>query len=344
MTCYAVIMAGGSGTRLWPLSRSSFPKFLLPLFPQSLLELSLERLAPLVPRKNIRIVCGEHQKKSILQNIKGLKPAHFILEPVGRNTAPAIGLAALRLAQRDPESVMIVLPADPLIRGQRDFLHSLEQAVGFAKQNRVLITVGIVPRSAHVGYGYIETLTQMQKSKVMKVNRFVEKPDLKTAQEYFRSGNHYWNAGIFVGRASVFLEEIERWIPPLFRGLARLGRGKIRASHYKKLPEISMDYGVMEKSDKIWMVAGEFDWVDVGDLDIVGQLVKPDPFFSVDCQNVFVTGKGNLPKQRLIGLVGVKDLLIADTPDALLIIRRGEAQKVKEIVAQIKRKGLFRHL
>jgi len=235
--------------------------------------------------------------------------------------------------------MIVFLPADPLIRGQRFFLHSLEQGIEYAREHRAIVTIGVVPRSPHVGYGYIEAGPQAQRQKVVKVKRFVEKPELQMAQQYYRSGSHYWNAGIFIGRASTFLEEIARWLPTLSRGLAKLGRKKITAAQYRKFPDISIDFGVMEKSDKIWMVPGEFDWTDVGDLDVVSQLVKPDPFFSVDCQNVFVMGK-----HRLIGLVGVKDLLIADTPDALLIIQRGESQKSREIVTQVKRKGLVRHL
>lgn len=327
-------MAGGSGTRLWPLSREAFPKFLLPLFPESLLELAVRRVQPFIPLKNVRIVCGVKQYQAIRKSLPFLKKQNFIIEPMGRNTAPCIGLAATMLLQQDPQALLVILPADPLIRNRRLFQASVRQAVRFATQQEAIVTVGIKPRSPHTGYGYIETERPKQAG-AFKVKQFTEKPDAKTAQRYVRGRRHLWNTGIFVGRAAVFLSELKRWEPKLARGLT----GRVTWAAYRRLPAISIDYAVAERSDKMWTVPATFDWEDIGDLQVLSALQGQAPDVAIGSNRVSVIGK-----KRFVATVGVQDLVIVETPDALLIVQRDQVQRVKEVVDELKRSGVARYL
>ncbi len=338
MAVYAVIMAGGSGTRLWPLSREGFPKFLLPLFPASLLELAVRRVQPFIPLKNVRIVCGVKQYQAIRKSLPFLKKQNFIIEPTGRNTAPCIGLAAAILSRQDPRALLVILPADPLIRNRRSFQASVRQAVRFATQHEAIMTVGIKPRSPHTGYGYIET-EQPKQAGVFKVKQFTEKPDAKTAQRYVQGQRHLWNTGIFVGRAAVFLSELKRWEPKLARGLGTLATGRVTLAAYRRLPAISIDYAVAERSDKMWTVPATFDWEDIGDLQVLSNLQGQAPDVSIGSNRVAVIGK-----KRFVATVGVQDLVIVETPDALLIVQRDQVQRVKEVVDLLKKKGVARLL
>lgn len=335
MSLYGVILAGGSGTRLWPLSREKYPKFLLePKDHKSFLELTIRRLQPEIPLKKIRIVCGEIHVQPIHQNISFLKKENFITEPSARNTAPAIGLAIVRILQEDPDAVLVVLPADHLISDTKKFKKCLEAAVHQAKKKEVLVTVGVVPTTPHTGYGYIERGKNKLSKNIFEVERFVEKPDLKTAKKYLKSRCYFWNAGIFVGRASVFLRELRRHMPDLYRGLIKISNTKNINSIYKKLQSQSIDYGVMEKSDCLAVIPGCFKWSDIGDLAELSKLSNVKNGIHLHSQNVTVLGK-----ERFIVTLGVKDLIVVESGDALLIVHKKSVQDVKKIVSALKALG-----
>lgn len=343
MSLYAVIMAGGSGTRLWPLSRADRPKFLLRIGGRkSFIEETVGRLAPLVPRSRLRIVCGRAHWRPIRREIPRLTRGNFIVEPAGRNTAPCIGLAASLLLKQDREAILVVVPADHLVEKEAVFRKTIAKAVSFASRRNVLVTIGVHPGSPHTGYGYIER-GEEGKGGAFKVKRFLEKPNRPAALRFLRSRRFYWNAGIFVGHASLFLREIRRFMPELYRGLVRIGEGQGREKIYRRLENRSIDYGVMEKSDRVWVVPGDFGWRDVGDLEefsgVAGRSARAGRQVSIDSRNVTVFGD-----KAVVALLGVKDLLVVDTGDVLMIAEKKKAQELRKVVARLRELGLRRFL
>ncbi len=335
MSLYGLILAGGSGTRLWPLSREKSPKFLLaPENRESFLELTIRRFQPLISLKKIRIVCGEMHVQPIRQQLRFLKKENFITEPSARNTAPAIGLAVIRILQEDPDAILVVLPADHLISDTKKFRKCLQAAIHQAKKKEVLVTVGVVPTKPHTGYGYIERGQKKIGGDIFEVNRFVEKPNLKTAKRYLKSRRYFWNAGIFVGRASLFLREFRRHMPNLYRGLVKISRTKKIHSIYKNLESQSIDYGVMEKSRCLAIVPGCFEWRDVGDLVELSKLSNSKNGIHLHSRNVTVLGQ-----ERFVVTLGVKDLIVVESGDALLIVNKESVQDVKKIVSVLKTLG-----
>ncbi len=355
MAAYAVIMAGGSGTRLWPLSRLKNPKFLLnPVGQKCLLEQTLNRLKGIILSQNLRVVCGASHVKPILKKVRGLKKDQLLVEPFGRNTSPAIGLAAINILQEDPEALLVVLPADHTIVQEILFRKTLQAALSLSQRKNVFVTVGIVPTSPHTGYGYMERHSlgeSVGTFKAYPVRRFVEKPNLKKAKGYVQSGRYFWNAGIFVGPAKLFLEEIKKFLPKTYGALTKLSKFPLQnwsrqlPALYQEMDPVSIDYGVMEKTKKLWVLPASFDWKDVGDLiEYTGLDTKGDSI-----KNLFIEGEGHItyvqthatgknPKKMIVTL-GVQNLLIIDTGDALLIADKKQAQKVRSIPDQLRKRG-----
>jgi len=350
MEIYAVILAGGMGSRLWPLSRELYPKQLLKLIgDDSLIQGTVKRLNPLVPDKNIRVVCGQEHYFEILRHLEaigfnnGEKNSHIITEPIGRNTAPAIALALRELADIENDCLVLVLPADHIIKDIEAFQDSIKKASAMAIRDYI-VTFGIKPVFPETGYGYIQSDTPVEGTVGYKVKRFVEKPDFKTAQAYINSGDYFWNSGIFLFKSSFMLKEMETYMPDLLSELGECHEkgSPIKKELYAKLPSISIDYGIMEKTGRASVLPATFAWSDIGSWQALYDLLPKD-----NDENV-VTGyvktidtKNSLIRadKRLVTTIGLSDMVVVETPDALLVSTMDRSQEVKEIVSELKIHG-----
>ncbi|MCF8040491.1 MAG: NTP transferase domain-containing protein [Desulfarculaceae bacterium] len=358
MNLYAVIMAGGSGTRFWPASRRNQPKQLLSLTGQrSLLQQTVDRLGPLAPPERVLVVTGSMHAEQVHEQLPELPPDNILAEPMGRNTAAACGLAAAWVARRDPGAVCLVLPADHLITDERLFISTLERAAQLAAGGDVLVTLGLTPRFPATGFGYIETgeVVDPDPPAVSRVAAFHEKPDLATAQEYLDGGRHLWNSGMFAWRAEVLLTELERHLPELASGLAELApalgspeQGAALERTYPGLPAISVDHGVLEKSSSLRVVKADFGWSDVGSWEAMGDLweLDLDGNASQEGPVLALEAKGNLIASggRLTALLGVENLVAVVTDDVLLIAPRSRCQEVGRLLEELKVKGREEYL
>lgn len=349
---YAVIMAGGQGERFWPLSRENRPKQFLRLFGQrTLLQETANRLLPLLGWEKIFVVCGRHHAETVREQLPDLAPEQVIIEPVGRNTAPCIGLAALYLKERFPGQAMAVLPADHLIQDVAEF-HRVLKVAGQLAERDWLVTFGIRPTYPATGYGYLQRgdrIGQLDGRTVYRVERFIEKPGLDKAQEYLRGRNYDWNSGMFFWTAEAVLREIQSRLPDLYTGLGRIGESDFQqetvSEVFPRLPSISIDYGIMEKALRVAAIPCSFGWSDVGSWRTLFDLWEGDehgiasnhPSVAVDSSNVLVCRQGD--SDRLTALLGVKDLIVVDTPDALLICTPQHSEEVRRIVSELKVKG-----
>ncbi|MBI5545476.1 MAG: mannose-1-phosphate guanylyltransferase, partial [Deltaproteobacteria bacterium] len=286
MALYPIIMAGGSGTRFWPLSRKNRPKQFLPLTgDKPLLSLTADRVRPLAPPARTLVVCGKVHAPAVRKLLPDLPARNVLIEPVARNTAPAVGLAAAVVAHEDPEGVLVVLPSDQYVRDVVGFRKALSAAARAAEKGE-LVTIGIKPAHPETGFGFVQQGKVITEGAlpVREVRRFVEKPNLETARGYLSSGDYLWNAGIFVFRADRILEEIERHLPETSEPLAAIGRsvgtkgfGRSLARYFPKMPSISLDYGVMEKASRIAVVPADFGWSDVGSFPALPGVRPLDP-------------------------------------------------------------------
>ena len=359
---YPVIMAGGSGTRFWPLSRQLFPKQLLRIMgDETLIQQTMRRVVSDAPPDRVMISTNPAQAESIRVQLSEWKDAlkdNFVLEPEGRNTAPAIALVALELVRRDPNAVMLVVPADHIVKGQREFDAAVSLASSLATQG-LLVTFGIKPIRPETGYGYIKpdrkrVLAKQGTLKGYPVDRFVEKPNAVKASQYLKAGHYYWNSGMFVWRAATILEEVRRYQPALSRGIEQISRlleqGASRAAideEYRKLPSVSIDTGVMEKSTKSAVVPVGFRWSDVGSWGSLDEVASKDKLGNVvggrvvdiDSRRSIVYGD-----RRVVATIGLTDMVVVDTPDATLVCPKSRAQDVKKIVEILKQQGAPEHL
>jgi len=361
-TVFPVIMAGGSGTRFWPLSRQLFPKQLLKIIgDETLIQQTMRRVVTGAPPERVMISTNPPQAESIRVQLSGWKDAlkdNFILEPEGRNTAPAIALVALELVRRDPDAVMLVVPADHIVKGQKEFDAAVALAAELAQQG-LLVTFGIKPIRPETGYGYIKpdhnrVLGKRGTLKGYRVGRFVEKPDAVKAAHYLKSGDYYWNSGMFVWRAATILEEIRRHQPALARGIDHIGRlmeqkapRSIIDDTYRGLPSISIDNGVMERSDKAAMVPVAFKWSDVGSWGSLDEVAAKDKAGNVVGGRVIDIGSQRFVvygDRRVVATIGLTDMVVVDTPDATLVCPKSRAQDVKRIVDILKQQGAPEHL
>lgn len=351
-TPYALILAGGSGTRFWPLSRNARPKQLLPLFgEETLLEKSVRRLDGLVPRDNILVLTNPVQLDAARAACAGLlDPANILAEPERRDTAPAIALAIGWVAARDPAAVMMVLPSDHLIENTTEFRRALAAAVACARGERAIVTIGIKPTWACPGYGYIERGERLPVEHMdadlapFRVTRFREKPDAATAESYLAAGNFCWNAGMFVWPVDSVLAELDAHAPELGAFARDIARSPALpadlAERFAALPKISIDFALMEKATRVLNIEAPFDWDDVGSWLSVANHLPADP--AGNRTNQAVTGIDahrnivfNARPGSTVALLGVDDLIIVQTDDALLIARREDAEKIKRIVDNV---------
>ena len=348
---YVVIMAGGKGERFWPQSRLKRPKHLLPIVGNSpMLSQTIERLEGLVPLDRVFVITNAEQRKAVLETCPTLLPERVIGEPEGRDTAAAVGLAALLVEKEGDDAAFALLPADHVIEDSEGFRATLEAAFAASEAEDFLVTVGIKPTFPSTGYGYLQRGRQLDlpvSSSLSQVDRFVEKPDLETARAYLENGTYFWNAGMFVWRPSVILAEIDRLTPKLALGLSELKTGwensgnleQAMATIYPSLEKISIDFAVMEKADAVVMVESAFDWDDVGEWPAIARHCPQDENGNVfKGMGLAIDSSENLTFSEdghCISLLGVKDLIVVQSGDATMICHKDCAQQVKELARRV---------
>ena len=348
----AVIPAGGSGTRLWPRSRRSTPKYVLPLgeHGQPLLRATYDRAKALAD--DVFVLTEARQKEIIEGVLPEVDSAHLILEPTARGTTNAYGLAALTLGERYPTAVMLALPADHVVGGSARVAKAVRTAVRAATTTDSLVTVGLKPTFPSTGLGYIHAPGRAAGGAI-RVRRFIEKPNLASAKRYLKAGGYYWNLAWFSWRVEVFLEELARHAPRHLAGLRRVlaarssGNEAGAAELYRRLPAEVIDRSVMEKTDRLLLVPGEFDWADIGNWAELGDRVRADAHGnSVEGESILVDTRGSLilADRRLVAAIGLEDMIIVDTEDALLVCPRSRAQDVRRVVEALKRARKTRYL
>lgn len=345
-----VLLSGGSGTRLWPLSRETHPKQFQPLVgEQSLLQATWQRLAGLPGMAAPIVVANEEHRFMVAEQLRqvGAAPSAIVLEPVGRNTAPAIAVAALQAMEGGRDPLLLVLPSDHVIGDAAGFRAAVQEARRGAAEQGSLVTFGIVPTGPETGYGYIKAAPG---DAVRAVERFVEKPDLATAQAYVASGDYFWNSGMFLFRASAYLAELEKFAPAMVgAAMAALAGGKrdvdflrLDRAAFEACPADSIDYAVMEKTDTAAVLPINVGWNDVGSWSALWEIADQDPdgnahhgdVLALGCRNTLAWGG-----RRLVSLLGLQDVIVVDTDDALLVAARDQVQQVKDIVARLKAEG-----
>lgn len=352
---FAVIMAGGSGTRFWPMSRKKRPKQFLSISGHDpMIVETCDRLHPLIKDEEMIIVLGKDHYEEAAELLHD-RAIHILAEPMGRNTAPCIGLGAIYAQERGCVNTVAFVPADHYIGNPKAFLDSLNRA-GEVAESGGIVTLGIIPTRPETGYGYIQKSEEHVgsiESPIYRVSAFVEKPDAETAHQYLSSGQYFWNAGIFIARPEVILQEIKQYLPNLYQGLERI-RKVIRANDFEKecrsvysaLSPISFDYGIMEKTQiPLFVLSCDCGWSDVGSWESLYELRNQDYDRSnnycegeailIDSKNSFISSASG----RLVTCLGIDNCLVVDTPDALLVADLNKAQDIRQIVEQLKEKG-----
>lgn len=354
---YGVIMAGGVGSRLWPRSREASPKQMLHIMGEgTMIQNTVARLQPLIPPERILIVTNRQQIDGLSEQVPAIPPENFIAEPFGRNTAPCIGLAACAVMRQNDDGVMIVLPADHHIENVREFQNRLRVAAEVATSRGGLVTLGIRPTRPETGYGYIQWsedrrgIEGFYEQGVRKVRTFAEKPDATTAERFLKSGDFLWNSGMFIWKAGTIMESFEKWLPDLYRQLREIDEasGEPRydqhlESVYQRITPISIDYGVMEKAREVYVLQCEFGWSDVGSWDETYRLSRKDSddnLLQGEVVAIDTTGSFVQSSDRMIATIGMKNVIVIDTPDALLICDKGRTQEVQKVVDYLRRKKI----
>lgn len=348
---YAVIMAGGRGARFWPRSRKSRPKHLLDIVSdKTIIRETVDRISPMIPPHKILIVTGESHAQELIRQLPEIPQENIIIEPVGRNTAPCIGLAALHIKRKAADAVMLVLPSDHLITDENRFRKILSVAAAMAQRGDDLVTIGIRPAGPETGYGYIEQGHEravIEGEAVYGVRSVREKPDLAQARALLAQGGFFWNSGMFIWKVSAILNAIQQWLPDLYDGLLQIGAAlgtprevAVIADVYQNVRAISIDYGVMEKARNTLMIPGDFGWSDVGSWDALWDVSARDEqgnavcgeAVAIDSRNCLVHSPG-----KTVALVGVEDLIVVETADALLVCKRGASQDVRKVLDRLER-------
>ncbi|MGC6425129.1 MAG: mannose-1-phosphate guanylyltransferase [Lentimonas sp.] len=354
-------MAGGRGERFWPESRLARPKQLLPIVGEkAMLTQTVDRLKGLVEPENVFVITNAEQRDAVLEVCPELDPAKVIGEPMGRDTAAAVGLATVLVRRENPNATFAMLPADAVIHDDAGLRSTLESAFAAAEANRVLATIGITASFPATGYGYIQqgdVLGDYAERTVYNVQRFVEKPNLETAQSYLDSGDYFWNAGMFVWSVGSIVAELEKSTPSLWSALQAIDQGlaageridPLLAEHYPNLEKISVDYAIIEKASNVVMVESGFDWDDVGDWPAVERHYPADDNGNVARGLTEIEASNNnivfsRDEDHLIALLGVEDLIVVKTEDATLVCHKDKAQEIKKIVQTLGVKETLKRL
>jgi mannose-1-phosphate guanylyltransferase len=352
---WALIPAGGAGTRLWPLSRAGCPKFLLPLLgSRSLLQQTVDRLAPVAPPARTLVVCGPSHAAAVARQLPELPAAHVVVEPAPKGSGPAIGLATAIVARHQPDAIVGSFAADHDVRDEAAFVGAVAVATEAARAGW-LVTIGLTPTRPETGYGYVERSDEVvaagTQGTAFRSARFVEKPDRARAGAFVASGRYLWNASMFVWQARTLMAEMARLQPQLHAGLVRIAdawgtpaQDRVTMEVWASLPESTIDQGIMERAERVAVVPAEMGWSDVGDWHGLGDLIERDADGNSGRGHVMAIGASNCTiwseTDKLIALVGVDDVVVVDTPDAVLVAHRSRAQEVRGVVELLRRTGL----
>jgi len=347
---YVVIMAGGVGSRFWPMSRTTHPKQFLDILGtgRSLLQQTYDRSKKVCPKKNILIVTNAQYKDLVLEQLKGIEPSQVLLEPARRNTAPCVAYAAFRINAINPDACMVVAPSDHLILKEEEYLTLINKAFTVVEKEDALITMGITPTRPDTGYGYIQFEEVKSGDGVHKVKSFTEKPDLEMAKQLVKSGEFLWNAGIFIWSAKSILVAFEKHMPDefqLFNDGAKLfntrGENKFIKQAYTQCRSISIDYGIMEKAKNVFTIAADIGWSDLGtwgslyayaDKNDKGNVIQGKNVITYDSENCIV----NVPKDKLVVLQGLEEMIVVESDGVLLVCKQEDEQQIKRIVNDVK--------
>lgn len=356
MKVTALILAGGKGERFWPRSRQSSPKQFLCLTGdgETMIQKTVNRIRPLVEYEDIFIATNRDYKALIRQQLPEIPEENILCEPVGRNTAPCIGLGAVHIRKKYKDAVMLVLPSDHLIKYNDRFTDLLKDAVKVAEEDQNLVTIGILPNVPETGYGYIKYNKETKLQDAFKVDRFVEKPNLEKAKEYLESGDYLWNSGMFLWKASTILTSMETYLPEIYRGLTEIEESigspqeeEVLLTSFTAMPSESVDYGILEKEDSIYVFPGSFGWDDVGSWLAVERMKPVSEEGNVITGNVVAYQVENCimeGSEKLIAAVGLKDLVVVDTEDATLICSKEHTADIKKILEELRNKKQEKYL
>ena len=352
----ALIMAGGYGEQFWPQSRRKLPKQFLSLTdPQrTMIQITVDRISNLVDIQDVYVITNRAFHDIVKEQLPDLPDENILCEPVGRNTAPCIGLGAIHMKKKYGDAIMLVLPSDHLIKDNAEFEKKLILASQIAESEKNLVTLGINPITPETGYGYIETCKTDNNTDVCEVKRFVEKPDLETAKRYLESGNYLWNSGMFIWKVSTILDSFEKYLPAIYNGLQEIAAAlsspfakETLERVFPSFESISIDYGIMEKTQHIMVIPSEFGWDDVGSWKAVGRHREHDDcdnasigdVIMIDTNNTIVQGE-----KRMIACIGLKDLVIVDSGDAVLVCHQDRVGDIKKLLSKLKEEGRTEYL
>ena len=350
---YGLILAGGKGSRLYPLSRVNEPKqFLKIINEKSFLVNTVDRVTPLISKDNLYVVTNKDYQEKIREELQDIDRENIFAEPSNKETATCIGLSAVKLLKKDVDAVIVVLPSDHYIEGEKNYLETLKQGVELANRRRGIITLGIEPTRAETGYGYIEMGQRIAGNiATYKVARFTEKPNAEVARDFLSKGTYLWNSGMFIFRADVILREIEKYLPKMHKSLMEIYKHigeedeeKVIKEQYKLIDGISIDFGVMQKTRKAHVIKCDFSWDDIGSFSALSRFLGKYRNNSIsknvhleECENCSIFGRGNL----IIGL-GVKDLVVVDAGDVILIMDRNKDQEIKQLLNNLSKEKKYK--
>ncbi|MBR5765180.1 MAG: mannose-1-phosphate guanylyltransferase [Lachnospiraceae bacterium] len=344
----ALIMAGGRGERFWPRSRKDRPKQFLSLTDdgRTMIQLTVDRILPLVDMEDIYIATNKDYKGLVKEQLPGIPDKNILCEPMGRNTAPCIGLGAMHILNKYEDSVMMVLPSDSLIKDGDRYRELIREAFDIASEGENLVTMGIRPNYPETGYGYIKYIKERSHGRSFRVDKFVEKPSLELAKEYLATGQYLWNAGMFVWKVSTVVKQFETFLPDMLKGLVTIkdavgtpDEDKVLKEVFPTLESISIDYGIMEKAGSIYTIPGDFGWDDVGSWLAVERIKNTDDDNNVIDGNVISVGTKDCiiqAKDKLIAAVGLKDIVVVDTDDATLICDKSATADIKKVLENLR--------
>ena len=349
---YGLILAGGKGSRLYPLSRAGVPKQFLKLInDKSFLLNTVERITPIINKENIYVVTNMDYKEKVKEELTDINESNIFVEPANKETATCIGLSAVKLLKQDADAVMVVLPSDHYIQGEKTYIDTLSQAIELANRRRCIVTLGIEPSRPETGYGYIEMGERATGNiPTYKIARFTEKPNLEVAKDFIFKGTYLWNSGMFIFRADVILREIEKYLPKLHKPLMEIYKNldeeneeEVVKDQYELIDGISIDFGVMQKTRKAFVIKCDFEWDDMGSFSALSRLLKLDKNNNIsknvyidDCENCSIFGNKNL----IIGF-GIKDLVVVDAGDVILVMDKNKDQEIKHLLNKLSKENEF---